>query len=510
MAATTTTKCDGEALACERSEEPDQSREQEQELEQKGRRRILGMFRSRSQVHFDHSNRGERQRRESRGLRRGRTLGRGPLNGADKAILALPNDSSVASNARARKGPRLLGRISSASRLESFTSWGKRSDAGAKNEELKANVAMTFIELEQNKRNTSVPLQRCEDVSMTSENKRNASMTIPKTKPVRGDLAKESLVSWVEENLPGLSTTNKAIALPRAKSAKKRGNSDLVKMMERSILRVDSSSSSDDDSDSSGDDSSLESDEHRGNDEELESASARRARLANRLRSSSPVPLPKGTGPRPRPVFARSTSVPNLGLRPEKSILKKEHEVASAERPVGRGLVRQVSFTKLQIREYERTLGDNPCTLYRCNVWPRLFIPDAAPNLCMLFFPATGVSSGPPISLGWSHNLDEVEVNVDEFESERPPRRPRHEFAFTASEREAVLDEWGFSGSEVEQAAFQSYRIMQKRMDTAFQGQLSARMEEVLENTRRGIHRVVASKKKERKPQKEATKCPSC
>eukprot|EP00540_Astrosyne_radiata_P023485 CAMPEP_0116863062 /NCGR_PEP_ID=MMETSP0418-20121206/23997_1 /TAXON_ID=1158023 /ORGANISM="Astrosyne radiata, Strain 13vi08-1A" /LENGTH=481 /DNA_ID=CAMNT_0004498009 /DNA_START=21 /DNA_END=1466 /DNA_ORIENTATION=- len=481
MAATTTTKCDGEALACERSEEPDQSREQEQELEQKGRRRILGMFRSRSQVHFDHSNRGERQRRESRGLRRGRTLGRGPLNGADKAILALPNDSSVASNARARKGPRLLGRISSASRLESFTSWGKRSDAGAKNEELKANVAMTFIELEQNKRNTSVPLQRCEDVSMTSENKRNASMTIPKTKPVRGDLAKESLVSWVEENLPGLSTTNKAIALPRAKSAKKRGNSDLVKMMERSILRVDSSSSSDDDSDSSGDDSSLESDEHRGNDEELESASARRARLANRLRSSSPVPLPKGTGPRPRPVFARSTSVPNLGLRPEKSILKKEHEVASAERPVGRGLVRQVSFTKLQIREYERTLGDNPC-----------------------------VSSGPPISLGWSHNLDEVEVNVDEFESERPPRRPRHEFAFTASEREAVLDEWGFSGSEVEQAAFQSYRIMQKRMDTAFQGQLSARMEEVLENTRRGIHRVVASKKKERKPQKEATKCPSC
>lgn len=50
-------------------------------------------------------------------------------------------------------------------------------------------------------------------------------------------------------------------------------------------------------------------------------------------------------------------------------------------------LSRSVSFADVNIREYERILGDNPsCT------------------------------SGPPISLGWGYSPEPIKLSVDDFE----------------------------------------------------------------------------------------------
>ena len=94
-------------------------------------------------------------------------------------------------------------------------------------------------------------------------------------------------------------------------------------------------------------------------------------RRISRRMNSSPAPLPKPPESPPRPVFARSVSNPDFSLQPTKPSLKKQATVGSkSERPARRGLIkddnnntRSVSFSKIQIREYARTVGDNPCTL---------------------------------------------------------------------------------------------------------------------------------------------------
>lgn len=70
---------------------------------------------------------------------------------------------------------------------------------------------------------------------------------------------------------------------------------------------------------------------------------------------------------------------------------------------------RQVSFSKLHVREYNVVFGDHPC--------------------CM---------SGPPLTLGWNHESEDV-LSLEEYESSRKPRKARKDLRMTCEHRRQIL-----------------------------------------------------------------------
>jgi len=74
-------------------------------------------------------------------------------------------------------------------------------------------------------------------------------------------------------------------------------------------------------------------------------------------------------------------------------------------------LERNLSFHSVEIRPYSQVLGDHPCC-----------------------------SAGPPISLGWEYDPNAVTVQqVDEYETNREPRRSRKDMKLDCEERKKIL-----------------------------------------------------------------------
>jgi hypothetical protein len=82
-----------------------------------------------------------------------------------------------------------------------------------------------------------------------------------------------------------------------------------------------------------------------------------------------------------------------------------------------------VVFDRIKIREYERTLGDNPsCT------------------------------SGPPISLGWTY-LHSSDYPIDEYERNKAVRRSKRDFRLPADRRtELLMQEWECREDDIRKA----------------------------------------------------------
>lgn len=95
-----------------------------------------------------------------------------------------------------------------------------------------------------------------------------------------------------------------------------------------------------------------------------------------------------------------------------------------------------VQFSQLQIREYPIEIGDNP-----------------------------GAASGPSLSIGWSH-FSEVELSIDEYESQRPHRRFRLEMLVPPDTRFERLRSAGFSRKEIMSATRPVNIIRQQRRRT--------------------------------------------
>ncbi|KAL3923811.1 MAG: hypothetical protein SGILL_001427 [Bacillariaceae sp.] len=70
---------------------------------------------------------------------------------------------------------------------------------------------------------------------------------------------------------------------------------------------------------------------------------------------------------------------------------------------------RRVNFDSIMIREYDRTLGDNPATTH-----------------------------GPPLTLDWQYE-DVSPIKLDEYEEQRAPRRITHQMMIPGNTREAIL-----------------------------------------------------------------------
>jgi len=122
---------------------------------------------------------------------------------------------------------------------------------------------------------------------------------------------------------------------------------------------------------------------------------------------------------------------------------------------------RSVSFNKLQIREYDMTLGDHPSAV-----------------------------TGPPVQLSWDHK-PEQDIPLEEYERARQPRRNRRQLRLSYKERERVLfTERGFTAEEVNSAWMEALTIRKQRKETLSLTDAQRQMEEVWESTQRKIGRL--------------------
>lgn len=101
-------------------------------------------------------------------------------------------------------------------------------------------------------------------------------------------------------------------------------------------------------------------------------------------------------------------------------------------------LKRSVSFVSVEVREYDRTIGDNP-----------------------------SCRSGPPLSLDWSYsNKYEQPKALDEYELEREPERIHHLEGLRVSKyrrRNLLSFNWGHSQEEMKSARQETKKLQRQR-----------------------------------------------
>eukprot|EP00581_Thalassiosira_minuscula_P011937 CAMPEP_0183729222 /NCGR_PEP_ID=MMETSP0737-20130205/29969_1 /TAXON_ID=385413 /ORGANISM="Thalassiosira miniscula, Strain CCMP1093" /LENGTH=317 /DNA_ID=CAMNT_0025961369 /DNA_START=529 /DNA_END=1482 /DNA_ORIENTATION=- len=123
---------------------------------------------------------------------------------------------------------------------------------------------------------------------------------------------------------------------------------------------------------------------------------------------------------------------------------------------------RSVSFANVNIREYQRVLGDNP-----------------------------SVTSGPPLSIGWGHTVEPIVMDVEEYEKGKGFPRSSSEYLVPKSVREGMLKEHaGVSRREMVNAV----RVIQKEKAQRRKTVVNLSMqktEERLEGAKRKIKKIL-------------------
>lgn len=127
----------------------------------------------------------------------------------------------------------------------------------------------------------------------------------------------------------------------------------------------------------------------------------------------------------------------------------------------------KIQFSTVEVRQYERVLGDNP-----------------------------GVSSGPPVSIGWKHFEDRTMVlPIDEYEYYHGAcTEDQCEMILTRFERETMLLELGYTEKELVKSIRENYKVKNKRRQTVNNIPLME-IEESLEKAKRSVKKVIARKK---------------
>uniref|UniRef100_A0A7S4JDC2 Uncharacterized protein n=1 Tax=Odontella aurita TaxID=265563 RepID=A0A7S4JDC2_9STRA len=114
--------------------------------------------------------------------------------------------------------------------------------------------------------------------------------------------------------------------------------------------------------------------------------------------------------------------------------------------------IRAVRFGAVEIREYPRVLGDNPC-----------------------------VSSGPPLALGWEH-LSVSSMDLESYESSRPFRCVKDKMAVPHMIRDDWLREAGYSRQEITVASRVACEIKAQRRKSASQKKAGRKADEIRES----------------------------
>eukprot|EP00536_Pseudo-nitzschia_multiseries_P010997 jgi/Psemu1/326264/estExt_fgenesh1_pg.C_3550005 len=155
-----------------------------------------------------------------------------------------------------------------------------------------------------------------------------------------------------------------------------------------------------------------------------------------------------------------------------KSIMKRRTLDESLHSPYGSddsAVQRQkasLQFSKIDIREYTRTVGDNPsCT------------------------------NGPPVGISWDY-ISIGDVDLDEYEKTRPVRRDRSEMVLPRYMREDILKyECHLSRREITESVRQNVKIKNQRRTTINNLGRAEKLEEIMESLKRKLRRFMTCQK---------------
>ena len=153
-----------------------------------------------------------------------------------------------------------------------------------------------------------------------------------------------------------------------------------------------------------------------------------------------------GVGTVYAPIVASNPPVPILTSDPEAEDSDRAAgptsdslDVSSSSR--GKKMKRSVSFVSVDVREYDRTIGDNP-----------------------------SCRSGPPLSLDWSYSKKyEHPKALDEYELEREPERVQHIDGLLVNKyrrRNLLSFNWGHSEEEMKSARQETKKLQRQRSMT--------------------------------------------
>lgn len=121
-------------------------------------------------------------------------------------------------------------------------------------------------------------------------------------------------------------------------------------------------------------------------------------------------------------------------------------------------LPRNVSFSKIQVRDYEIMAGDHPGGMF-----------------------------GVPVSLGWMYS-EHAALEVEDYEAVRPARRSRGELHMNALTRQQLLQQHDVSRSEMEAAEKEAEKVRSQREHTKAMIPL-AKLEDLVESATRKAKR---------------------
>ena len=124
---------------------------------------------------------------------------------------------------------------------------------------------------------------------------------------------------------------------------------------------------------------------------------------------------------------------------------------------------RNVSFSRIGVREYPLTLGDHPC-----------------------------VSCGPPTTLDWNFN-ELQEIELDDYEKNRLPRRKPRQMVMNYHERREILEQAGHTEQEIRAAKRQAEKGKRQRNNTKSLAQFM-KVEDAVESAKRKAKRAVVGR----------------
>jgi hypothetical protein len=127
----------------------------------------------------------------------------------------------------------------------------------------------------------------------------------------------------------------------------------------------------------------------------------------------------------------------------------------------------RVKFGDIEIRRYNRTLGDNPAC-----------------------------QDGPPITLDWSYSKEMTQTSIDEYEANRFPRRTRRQLVMTTTTRRNMMAfHFGYSMNDINLASKSILKTKKQRKETKKLTPAVERRQEMKENITRKVKRTLSREK---------------
>lgn len=174
------------------------------------------------------------------------------------------------------------------------------------------------------------------------------------------------------------------------------------------------------------------------------------------------------------PGRQRSRSLPSYpthfnvkGIMKFKTLDESLHSTYGCETDNDNSNKPRIQFKHIEVREYARTVGDNP-----------------------------SCSSGPPVTISWEYNPDTMILSVEEYEDTRPTRRTMGQMVLPRSYRTEMLrKEWNVSQQQIASAVRQGIRCKSQRRTTLGNLGKTDRIEEMVEGATKQLLRTLFLRK---------------